>query len=88
MAKYIYIGAIWLREGAKGKYESISVDAEKVAEAVRETGGSKLNVSRYRNDKKTDGDKRPDYNLCVKVSDTAPAKTAPLPNPHNDDLPF
>ena len=69
------VGALWVKEGAKGKYMSGEI----------EVGSEKISVLVFRNDK--DGkENRPDYRVFIPEDDE---EQAPPPAPGFDsDIPF
>jgi len=72
------VGALWLKEGAKGKYMSGEI----------EVGDQKISVLVFRNDK--DGqEKRPDYRVFVPEDDEEGEQRAPVKEESfDDDVPF
>ena len=74
------IGALWLKEGAKGKYFSGNV----------EINGQKTNIVIFRNTLKQPGEKTPDYRIFLQQPREDIPEAAPRASAHGDDsdLPF
>jgi hypothetical protein len=79
------IGALWIKEGPKGKYFSMVVEID----------GVKQNFVGFKNQFKEPGDNKPDYRIFPKTEQQKPTETAEkLKMPkfseqdQEDDLPF
>lgn len=66
------IGALWIKEGAKGKFLS----------GVVEIGGEKHNVVVFKNTLKKEGERTPDYRIYASKPRDAEAKQ------EDDSVPF
>lgn len=56
------IGALWLKDGAKGKY---------MAGEIERQSGEKIRVMVFKNTFKTEGDTKPDYTINMVLDDPA-----------------